>query len=85
MRVEPGHVARRDLQVDDAHRPVLEQLSMMWFLMDRHDRRLTLSSLVWRLPGRCLPMQGNGEGEECDQAEGGDKSTWHHDTSQMFR
>jgi hypothetical protein len=38
--VKPGDVAGRDLEVENPDRSVLEDLAMMRFLVDRHDRRL---------------------------------------------
>jgi hypothetical protein len=64
---------------------VLEQLAVMRFLMDGHERCLALSCLVWRLPRRRLPVQGYDKGEECNQAKGRDNDTRHDDTSLMFR
>jgi hypothetical protein len=52
--VEPGDVAGRQLQVEDAHRPVLEHLPVMRLLVRRHDRVLPLPVRVSGLPGWLL-------------------------------
>jgi hypothetical protein len=36
--VEPRDVARRNLQIEDAHRPVLKDLPMMRLVVHGHDR-----------------------------------------------
>jgi len=68
--VEPGDVARRKLQIEDAQWPALKHLSMMWLLMHGHDRRLAVPICVRRLPRRALPSDGNAVGDEAEDHEG---------------
>jgi hypothetical protein len=53
--VEPGDVARGNLQIQDAHRATLKHLAVMRLLMHRHDRSLSGARRIGRLPRRGLP------------------------------
>jgi hypothetical protein len=43
------------LQIDDPHWTGLKDLPMVRFLVHWHDRRLSFSSVIGRLPRRSLP------------------------------
>jgi hypothetical protein len=58
--VEPGNVAGRDLEVEEAHRTVLKHLTVMRLSMHRRNRVLPLAAGISRLPRRDLPANGDG-------------------------
>jgi hypothetical protein len=64
--VEPRDIAGRKLQVQDPHRTVLEDLTVMRLLMDGHHRFLSLTSRVGRLPrGDLATDRGGAENDGC--------------------
>jgi hypothetical protein len=73
--VEPRHVARRDLEIDDPHRAGLKHLAVMRFLMHRHHGRLALAGVIRRLPRNGLSVQGNLSDQ--NEGRGGTQSAGH--------
>jgi hypothetical protein len=68
VQVKPRGVAGRNLQLDQPHRAVLEQLAMVRLLMNGHYRHLPLARLIGRPPRR-LRLQRD-RGDECSEHDG---------------
>ena len=78
VRVKPGNVAGRKLEIENAQRSSLEHLSMMRLLMNGHDRHLPVATRICRLPCRALASDGDTIRNETEDDESERWRRAHH-------